>query len=246
MNDPLTSLMQAATSPSSDFWIAALDYAGVAVFAASGALAAAKGRFDITTFVLFGVFTGVGGGTIRDVVLNRPVFWMVNDFYLVVCVISALSVWFLGQGTLQGRLRQRWLDWLDCIGLAAYAVIGAAKALSFGAPVFAAASLGVVSATFGGVTRDVIAGQPSAVVRKEIYVTAAMLGAFVFVGTAAMGFHFEIAGTAGFLAGFGLRAGAIMFGWTLPGFALEESSTADFSKSLSYSQKKKPKDDGSS
>lgn len=106
--------------------LAALDYAGVAVFAASGALAAARAKHTIVTFAFFAAVTGVGGGTLRDLLIGAPVFWVYRSDYLGVCMIAAGAVWLL-RGD---RYREDALLWLDALGLAAYAVIGAAKALS--------------------------------------------------------------------------------------------------------------------
>src|ERR1700759_719820 len=106
----------------------ALDYVGVAVFAIPGALAAARRRHDVITFVVFSVLTGVGGGTLRDLLIGAPVFWVHSGVYLLVCVAAALAVWIVGERP----WRNSALLWFDAIGLAAYAAIGAAKALSFG------------------------------------------------------------------------------------------------------------------
>lgn len=191
-----------------------LDYAAVAVFGASGALAAARAKHDIVTFGFFAAITGVGGGTLRDLLIDAPVFWVARPEYVVVCLAAALGVWIFGWG--QGR--ERTLLWLDATGMAAYAVVGALKAVSLGVPPFSAVVMGVLTATFGGVIRDVLAHQPSILLRRELYVTPALLGAAVFVGLDAMDLPIAVAGIMGFLAAFVVRAGAILFGWQMPGF----------------------------
>jgi uncharacterized membrane protein YeiH len=191
-----------------------LDYAAVAVFGASGALAAARSKHDIITFGFFAAVTGVGGGTLRDLLIDAPVFWVQRPEYLVVCLGAAVAVWIFGWG--QGR--ERLLLWLDALGMAAYAVVGAVKAISLGVSPLASIVMGVLTASFGGVLRDVLAHEPSVLLRRELYVTPALLGAAAFVGLDAAGVPLLAAQLAGFLTAFAVRAGAILFGWRMPGF----------------------------
>src|SRR5690606_34600474 len=100
-----------------------LDYAGVAVFAASGALAGARLRQDLVTMIFFAAVTGVGGGTVRDLLIDAPVFWIQDWRYVAICILVAVLMWFVG-----GRgWRFNALLWFDAVGLAAYGVVGAAK-----------------------------------------------------------------------------------------------------------------------
>ncbi|MFN3583450.1 trimeric intracellular cation channel family protein [Phenylobacterium sp.] len=191
-----------------------LDYAAVAVFGASGALAAARAKHDIITFGFFAAVTGVGGGTLRDLLIDAPVFWVQRPEYLVVCLAAAVAVWIFGWG--QGR--ERLLLWLDALGMAAYAIVGALKAISLGVSPLASVVMGVLTATFGGVLRDVLAHEPSVLLRRELYVTPALLGAAAFVALDAAGVPLLAAQVAGFLTAFAVRAGAILFGWQMPGF----------------------------
>jgi uncharacterized membrane protein YeiH len=192
----------------------ALDYAGVTIFALTGALAAARDRQDIVTFWFFAVVTGIGGGTLRDLLIAAPVFWIGDATYLGIGLFAAIVVWFAAP-----RLqRLKTLIWLDALGLAVYAVIGAAKALSFGVGPFVAVAMGVLTACFGGVIRDVLAGQPSVLMKREITISAALLSAAAFVGLIFVDVPPLWAGVAGAIAGFGLRAGAIHYGWALPAF----------------------------
>jgi len=192
----------------------ALDYAGVAVFALTGALAAARDRQDIVTFWFFAVVTGIGGGTLRDLLIGAPVFWIGDATYLGIGLAAAILVWFAAPHI----ERLKTLIWLDALGLAVYAVIGAAKALSLAVDPFVAIAMGVLTATFGGVIRDVLAGQPSALLKREITISAALLAGGSFVALEAAGVPPLWAGVIGALAGFGLRAGAIHYGWALPAF----------------------------
>lgn len=199
-----------------------LDYAGVAVFAATGALAAARRGFDIVTFGFFAAFTGIGGGTLRDLLIGAPVFWVRDAGYIAVCIAMAGVVWAFGR-----RMeRFRSLLWLDAAGLAAYSVVGAAKAAGWGAPPLVCVAMGVLSASFGGIVRDVLAGEPSVLLKKQIYVTAALVGAAVFVLLRLLGSDEIPAGLIGVAAAFTLRAGAILRGWTLPGFGAGEADPA--------------------
>jgi uncharacterized membrane protein YeiH len=194
--------------------LAWLDMAGVAVFAVSGALAAAKARSTIVTFAFFAAITGIGGGTLRDLLIGAPVFWVGRSDYLGVCLAAAAAVWVLRAD----RWQLNSLLWFDAVGMAAYAVIGAAKAESFGVPPLACIVMGVLTASFGGIIRDVLAGVPSVLMRREIYVSAAALGAAGYVLLVALGVDRVVAGAIGAGAGFALRALAIAKGVALPAY----------------------------
>ncbi|HEY0303016.1 MAG TPA: trimeric intracellular cation channel family protein, partial [Rhizomicrobium sp.] len=183
------------------------------------ALAAARSRHDVLTFAAFAILTGIGGGTLRDLLIGVPVFWVQASGYIYVCLGAAAIVWVLGERP----WRSRALVWFDAVGLAAYAVLGAAKALSVGVPPPVAVVMGALTATFGGILRDLFAGQPSVLLKREIYVTAAVLAAAVFAAAQSFGFDARLSGLGAFAAGFALRSGAIAFGWTLPGFAGHDS-----------------------
>ncbi len=188
------------------------DVAGIAVFAASGALAAARLGQTLVTFMFFAAVTGTGGGTIRDLLIGAPVFWMVDARAIGVCLLMALAVWM----TPVRWWRPKAIDWFDAVGLAAYAVYGAAKALAYGVPPLSAFVMGVVTACLGGIIRDVLAGEPSILLRPELYVTAAALAAGLFVGLSLLGVAGPVAAVIGATAGFALRALAIARGLALP------------------------------
>lgn len=202
--------LRAALGPA----LAWLDYAGVFVFAASGALLAAAKKQTIVTFFFFAVITGVGGGTVRDLLIGAPVFWIGQNAILLICLGAGLLVWMLPRERISPRL----LDWLDAAGLAAYASFGAAKGLAFGVAPIPAVGMGVLTACLGGIVRDVLAGEPSILMRPELYVTAAALSAALTVGLILGGIPGTIAGLVAFAAGFALRALAIRRGWSLPGY----------------------------
>jgi uncharacterized membrane protein YeiH len=194
--------------------LAFLDLAGIFVFAASGALLAAAKRQTLVTFIFFAVITGVGGGTVRDLLIGAPVFWIGQNAVLIICIVAALIVWMLPERLLQGQL----LLWLDAVGLAAYASFGAAKGLAFGVAPLPAIAMGVLTGCMGGIIRDVLAGDPSILMRPELYVTAAALSAALTVALLVVGVPGSIAGPVAALAGFALRAAAIARGWSLPGY----------------------------
>lgn len=191
-----------------------IDLLGIAVFAASGALAAAAKRQTLVTFSFFALITGVGGGTVRDLLIGAPVFWVHEPAVPLVCLGTALIIWITPRRWWAGKA----LDWFDAIGLAAYAVFGAAKSLAFGVPPLPAAMMGVITACVGGIIRDVLAGEPSILLRPEIYVTAAALAAGLFVALMAVGLPVELAALIAAAAGFALRGAAIARGLALPGY----------------------------
>jgi len=191
-----------------------LDYFGIAVFAISGALVAAEKRLDFVTFVFFAVATGVGGGTLRDLLIGAPVFWVHTNGTLVICIAAALLVWIASRRRFAGRA----LLWFDAAGMAAYATYGAAKALGDGVAPVPAFVMGVLTACAGGIIRDLLANQPSVLMRRELYVTSAALSAALFVALTLAGLAVWPAAAIAIVAGFALRGGAIARGWSLPAY----------------------------
>jgi uncharacterized membrane protein YeiH len=169
---------------------------------------------DVVGFALLAGVTGIGGGTLRDVLLGLlPVFWVQKPGYLLVCVAVACVMFFVAHIP-QSRLRL--LLWLDAVGLALFAVTGAEKALATGAGPAIAVAMGVVTATFGGIIRDVIAGETPVILSREIYITAALVGALVFVALSIADATRPVALVAGFTAGLALRSASLYWGWSLP------------------------------
>jgi uncharacterized membrane protein YeiH len=193
--------------------ILAFDYAGVAVFAATGALAASRKQLDIIGFVFLAAVTGTGGGTLRDLILGVPVFWIVNQDYILVCAAVAVVVYFTAHLI---ESRYKLLLWLDAVGLAAYCVFGAYKGLVVTGSATIAIVMGVMTATFGGIVRDIASQEPSVLMRPEIYVTAALAGAATFTLLAILGLPMPLAAILGAFAAFAVRGGALWFGWTFP------------------------------
>lgn len=193
-----------------------LDHGGVAVFAASGALTASRKRLDIVGFCLVATVTGIGGGTLRDLLLGGgPVYWVQRPSYVVLCLAVAVVLFFAAPH-LESRLRA--LLWADAVGLALFCVTGAEKALLAGTPLVVAVLMGVMTAAFGGIIRDVLCAEVPLVLRQEIYATAAALGALTYVGLATGGVADPAAQAAGFAVAFGARATGIAFGLSLPAY----------------------------
>jgi uncharacterized membrane protein YeiH len=191
-----------------------LDYFGIAVFAVSGALLAAEKRQTMVTFIFFAVITGVGGGTLRDLLIGAPVFWVHNNAFLLICIGAALLVWLTSRRSFAGQA----LLWFDAAGIAAYGTYGAAKALGYGVAPVPAFGMGVLTACAGGIIRDVLADEPSILMRRELYVTAAALAAGLLVGLSLAGVGIWVAALVAIGAGFALRGLAIARGWSLPAY----------------------------
>ena len=191
-----------------------LDYVAIGVFAATGALSASRKQLDLIGFVFLAAVTGIGGGTFRDVILGQlPVFWVKNPTHVIVCVAVGIAVYFTAHLI---ESRYRLLIWLDAVGMAAYACIGAAKGLAVtGSPTVAIVT-GMMTAAFGGILRDVLTGEPSVLLRPEIYITAAMAGAAIFTLCQILGFGEPLGYGLGALTAFAIRGGAIRHGWTVP------------------------------
>lgn len=192
---------------------ATLDWLGVIVFAVAGALAASRKEMDFVGFAVLGTVTGVGGGTLRDLLLGLPVFWTQTSAYLLACVLVSCAVFFVAHIP---HSRYRYLVRLDALGLALFAVAGAEKALQAGAGASVAIVMGVVTASFGGLLRDLLAGDRPSILSREIYASAAAAGAATFVGLTVLGAPRELALGAGFFLALLIRAASLRFGWTLP------------------------------
>src|SRR5438309_5998194 len=141
-----------------------LDIFGIAVFAISGALLAAEKRQTLVTFIFFAVATGVGGGTLRDLLIGAPVFWVHTNATLLICIGAALAVWLVSTR----RISSKALAWFDAAGLAAYASYGSAKAIAYGVAPVPAFAMGVLTACTGGIVRDMLAGEPLMLLRPEL------------------------------------------------------------------------------
>ncbi len=194
---------------------ALLDLAGITVFALSGALLAARLRQTFVTMAFFALVTGVGGGSVRDLLIGAPVFWVRDPWVAPVCLGVAIVVWFTPYRRLEGAM----LEWADAAGLAAYSVLGTVKALAYGVPPVPAMFMGVITGCVGGIVRDVLAHQPSILMRPELYVTAAALSAALAAGGTLLGLPGQATWIIATLSGFALRGAAIRWSLSIPSYA---------------------------
>ncbi len=187
---------------------------GLAVFAISGALTAARREMDPFGFVVIGTVTAVGGGTFRDLVLGvGPVFWVRSPESLLVCVVASLPVFWLARYL---NSRYRALVWADALGMALFTVTGTQKALAAGAGPVVAMTMGVATAAFGGMMRDVLCGESPLLFHKEIYATAALSGAATYLVMLELGLPVSIAAIVAFGLTLLVRSVALLRSWSLP------------------------------
>lgn len=193
----------------------ALDYSAALVFALTGALVASRAQLDIIGFFFVAGLTAVGGGTVRDLLLDRdPVFWLADPTPLAVSAAGALAVFFSAH-LLESRYRA--LLWLDAAALSIAVAAGVSVARDMGQSAPIVMVMGVATGTFGGLMRDVVCNEVPLVLKQgELYVTAAAAGALAAVGAAALASHPLVPVLASIAATFTLRAGSMAFGWRLP------------------------------
>lgn len=186
----------------------------VAVFAVSGALDAARQKMDILGFMLIGTATGIGGGTLRDVLLgNLPVFWIREPIWILVCLVASAGTYFVAPKLAS---LSRALIWMDAVGLALFAVVGTDIALKHGTSPLIAICMGVMTASFGGIARDVLCGSNLTLMNEELYITTALAGTVVYLWLSTLDLPFSYDLIGGFLVAFLLRALAILFHIKLP------------------------------
>ncbi|GLS87994.1 membrane protein [Cypionkella aquatica] len=192
-----------------------LDLAAAAVFAVTGALVASRKQMDILGFLWLGVVTGVGGGTLRDLLLGVPVFWVSDPRPVAVCLVMAALIHF---GAHLVGSRYRMVLYLDAFGMALVTIAGTSKGLDAGAGPLVAVVMGVITAAVGGIIRDLLGQEPSILLRREIYVSASAAGAVLFIGAMAVDLPTEVAMGVGLAAACLIRILAIRFDWALPVF----------------------------
>jgi uncharacterized membrane protein YeiH len=202
----------------------ALDLAAACVFALTGALVASRKGMDIVGFMWLGTVTGVGGGTVRDLLLGAPVFWVKDPTPIVACLIASCAAFFTAHLV---QSRYRLLVWLDAVGLALVTIAGTAKGLDLGASPVVAVVMGVITAVVGGIIRDILGHEPSIILRREIYVTASMAGAVAYVALVGLAVTRPVAALTGGLLTLVIRGLAISRGWSLPTYRTHAPRSAD-------------------
>jgi uncharacterized membrane protein YeiH len=198
-----------------------LDLFGIVVFALSGALMAGRYQLDPFGVVVLSAVTAIGGGTIRDVILNTPVFWVENPIYLYVILATALlTIVTIRQPT---RITKRFLLLADAFGLALFAVLGTEKAIGLGVPFSVAIVMGTITGVAGGMIRDVLCNVIPMILRQEIYALAAMFGGGLFTAFYALGWHDIFSTLVAMLGALALRLAGIYWRVSLPAFQLIEN-----------------------
>lgn len=194
-----------------------LDYASVLVFALTGALVASRAQLDIVGFCFFACLTAVGGGTLRDVLLDRnPVFWIESPAYLGFACGAAVLV-FVTAHLFESRYKL--LLWLDAFALAIAVAAGSGVAQALDQPAPVVLVMGIITGSMGGLMRDVVSNEVPLVLKPgELYVTCAFAGSTATVIASYFGLNPSLVAVACASVTFTLRAGSIAFGWSLPGY----------------------------
>lgn len=194
-------------------FIVIIELLGTVAFAISGIRLAAAKRFDWFGAYVVGLVTAIGGGTMRDVLLDIPVFWMSSIRYLAVTALSLVSVIIFRQALVKGM---RTLFIFDAIGLALFVVVGIQKTLEVGYPMWVAIVMGIITGSFGGVIRDILINDEPLFFRKDIYATACLAGGIVYYLISLTGAPFWLPQTLCAVTIIGLRILAVHYNWSLP------------------------------
>lgn len=195
------------------YWVG---MAAVAVSALTGVLDSGRKQMDLIGALLVGVATALGGGTIRDLLLDRNVFWVVDQTYLVVALCTALATFFVARSL---HLPPRLFLIPDALGLALFTIVGTQVALQWHAPWLVASLMGVTTGVVGGVLRDILCNDvPLVFLKGELYASAAWLGALSLIGLQELGLHGIWASWIAMSVVLALRLLAIRYHLTLPAF----------------------------
>ncbi len=193
-----------------------LNWFGIVVFAISGALAASRKEMDVIGFIIFANITAIGGGTVRDMMLGlTPVFWVSQTTYIVVASLVGLLVFFTAHIP---QSRFTLLLWADAIGISTFAVLGSQIALDANIAPISAIFMAIITASFGGLIRDVLADDQTILLRQEIYLTAIFIGSLTYVGMIELQLDKNLAAISGFLICLIIRGLALKYNWYFPGY----------------------------
>lgn len=196
-----------------------LDYFGTAIFAMSGVLLAYKLRMDIIGLLALGAVTAIGGGTLRDVMLNVKPFWMQHPSYLYLIIFTCFfSILIIDRLKISALL----LPISDALGLGAFVIIGIFKSLQYCDDYLVAITMGVITGCGGGAVRDVLAGEVPFIFQKEIYALACVLGGLVICTLLFFQVNKDLVLIIGFLATISIRIPAIIYKLSLPIFKFKE------------------------
>lgn len=190
-----------------------IEVIGTIAFAISGIRLAAVKRFDLFGAYTIGLVTAIGGGTLRDLLLDLPVFWLQTPIYLAVTGISLLIVVIFRKVLVS---HNRLLFIFDAIGLALFVVIGIQKTLASGYPMWGAIVMGTITGSFGGVVRDILINEEPLFFRKDIYATACIAGGVVYWIIDLCGGSMVAQQAACATTVIGLRFCVLLFDWSLP------------------------------
>jgi len=185
-----------------------------AIFAVTGVLAAARQNMDVISFVIVGVVTAVGGGTLRDITLDTRVFWLQDPTFLYVAAGAAVATFFFEQIF---RATYRAFLYLDAAGSAVFSVVATERTLALGFAPGIAVVMAVVTGIGGGLIRDLLTGQPTILTRRELYLTPILLGVLLYVVAVRVApLERESFSLLAILSIAAVRMGAIRWGWAYP------------------------------
>lgn len=190
-----------------------IEVLGTIAFAISGIRLAAAKNFDWFGAYVVGLVTAIGGGTLRDILLQVPVFWMLSPMYLAVTGLSLATV-IIFRRALVGGMKTLFL--FDAIGLALFVVVGIEKSLAAGFPMWVAVVMGIVTGSFGGVVRDILLNEEPLFFRKDIYATACLAGGVAYWLLSLLPLAAWVPQTACAAIVIGLRVAAVRYSWSLP------------------------------
>lgn len=178
------------------------DYLGVFVFALSGGIAALRKEMDLFGILVVSMLPAIGGGTLRDIILDEPVFWLEDPLSILIAIVAGMVIYF--GGVFVEKFRS--LVWLDALGLALFAAIGAQKAEALGYGPVIVIMMGTITASFGGLIRDIVCNEIPLILRKDIYATAALVGSLAFWLCTIAGSKPELSFATAFFVAFLIRA----------------------------------------
>lgn len=203
--------------PNEDQFLYVVEMAGALAAAISGIRLASLKRFDWFGAFIVGIVTALGGGTLRDMMLGNPVFWVSSlKMFLSYGIVTIAAMMLVIAFSRIIVRRERMLLVFDAIGLAMFTVIGIEKALADQRPMVVAITMGLVTGAFGGVLRDILINEEPLIFRKDIYAIASLAGGIIYWAALNCGGTAELAGICCLISVFTIRMLALRFGWHLP------------------------------